>query len=85
MEGLSIQEIGEETKFDNVDESQNQPLQGEKKLSELFADEVKLSVDEAKKRAERLNAAKPAVAGIPNSILFYAALGLLIYVIAKKI
>lgn len=53
------------------------------KFAETFTPEASISIEEAKKRIDRLNEKPPVVQGVPNALLYYAFVGLSVYALYK--
>jgi hypothetical protein len=53
------------------------------KFAETFTPEASISLEEAKKRIERLNEKPAVVQGVPNSLLYYGFVALSVYALYK--
>ena len=53
------------------------------KFAETFAPEASITLEEAKKRIDRLNEKPAVVEGVPNALLYYGFIAISVYAVYK--
>jgi hypothetical protein len=75
----------EDTNFDTAriqGDLDNAQLFGEK-FAETFTPEASITLEEAKKRIDRLNDKPAVVEGVPNALLYYGVVAIGVYALYK--